>query len=80
MILFFQLFWGGYLKELKDQGRLDTTHKEEIPTSSMVKLQELLVLLQNIQQCPKKLRATLYPHLTLNILLLICTIKILKIA
>ena len=52
--LSFQKFWGGYVKELKSQGRWDEDHKDEIPAPTMARLQEILVLLQKIMLCEKK--------------------------
>ena len=47
------MFWGGYTKELKVEGRMDTTHNDEIPADSLEKIQEHLVLLQSIMRCDK---------------------------
>ena len=57
------MFWGGYIKELKVEGRNDTEHNEEIPTESLVKIQELLAILQNIMQCDKQKDAIKYKGL-----------------
>ena len=47
------MFWGGYLKELKETGRNDTKHNPEIPAESIAKIQELGVLLLELMQCDK---------------------------
>ena len=47
------MFWGGYTKELKEEGRMDTTHNDEIPAESLKETQKFLVLLQSIMRCDK---------------------------
>ena len=47
------MFWSGYLKELKNLGRNDVTHNEEIPRSSVIKINEHMAVLQKLMQCDK---------------------------
>ena len=47
------MFWGGYTKELKDEGRMDTTHNDEIPAESQKIIQEFMVKVQSIMRCDK---------------------------
>jgi hypothetical protein len=47
------MFWSGYLKELKNLGRNDVTHNEEIPRSSIIKINEILAVLLKLMQCDK---------------------------
>ena len=39
------MFWGGYKKELKDEGRNDTTHNERIPETSVIPIVKCLAVL-----------------------------------
>ena len=51
--LLFQQFWGGYIKELKEEGRNDTSHNKEIPPASLIEIIMMLSLLQQIMECDK---------------------------
>ena len=57
------MFWGGYIKELKEAGRNDTDHNEEIPTESVVKIQEKLAICEQIMECDKQKDAIKYNEL-----------------
>ena len=57
------MFWGGYKKELKDEGRNDTTHNEKIPETSVIAIVKRLAVLQRIMQCCKQKDATKYMQL-----------------
>ena len=57
------MFWGGYKKELKDEGRNDTTHNEKIPETSVIEIVKKLALLQRIMQCDKEKDAKKYKQL-----------------
>ena len=57
------MFWGGYKKELKECGRMDTTHNDEIPAASLIKIQELLVLLLALMMCDKEKDSAKYKRL-----------------
>ena len=57
------MFWGGYIKELKDEGRMDTEHNEEIPYESLVKIEERLAICEQIMECDKQKDAKKYKEL-----------------
>ena len=50
-IFFFQLSWGGYVKELKELGRNDTTHNDEIAKESLVKIHKMLAVVLEMMKC-----------------------------
>lgn len=57
------MFWSGYQKELKDLGRNDVKHNDEIPAPSIIKIQEMLANLLEIMKCDKKNDAVKYKNL-----------------
>ena len=54
LISSFQNFYAGFIKKLKSEGRGDTEHRKEIPTSSLKVIMDLLRLLQEILRCEDK--------------------------
>ena len=54
MCYFFQNFYLGFVKKLKQSGKGDIQHHKEIPEPSVRKLNELLILLQKIMNCKNK--------------------------
>ena len=59
----FQKFWSGYVKELKAEGRNDTTHNQAIPKTSMTAIFIHLALLLNIMECDKENETEKYKSL-----------------
>ena len=53
-IVFLQNFYIGYARKLKFLGRGDTSHRQQIPDSSMDAIMGLLRLLQGILRCKDK--------------------------
>ena len=49
-----QNFYLGFVKKLKQAGKGDTQHREEIPDAAFQKLMELMILIQKIMRCKEK--------------------------
>ena len=59
----FNQFWGGYIKELKDEGRNDTLHHPEIPPASLIGILEFLGFLEELMECDKEKEKQKYQSL-----------------